>query len=181
MARTDARAGLGLEEALERCKEFRRIGADITFLEAPQSEEEMQRYCQEVDGPKLANMLEVQQIHRGFFPRLSPFGRCFAFDRRYLSWCFFCLERTQDCVLPGCLPIPRANKYAKLTKRVFRRQPSPARQSFVLSALTAFAVSLDSRTRENRLLLISSARLPSCPPPSSRRWATRSRRIRSAC
>lgn len=59
MARTDARAGLGLEEALERCKEFRRLGADITFLEAPQTEEEMRRYCQEVDGPKLANMLEV--------------------------------------------------------------------------------------------------------------------------
>lgn len=59
MARTDARAGLGLEEALERCREFRRIGADITFMEAPQSKEEMERYCREVDGPKLANMLEV--------------------------------------------------------------------------------------------------------------------------
>lgn len=62
MARTDARAGLGLEEALERCREFRKIGADITFLEAPQSVEEMQRYCQEVDGPKLANMLEVSLL-----------------------------------------------------------------------------------------------------------------------
>lgn len=62
MARTDARAGLGLEEALERCREFRKIGADITFLEAPQSEEEMRRYCQEVDGPKLANMLEVMFV-----------------------------------------------------------------------------------------------------------------------
>lgn len=61
MARTDARAGLGLDEALERCREFRKIGADITFLEAPQSEEEMRRYCDEVDGPKLANMLEVSQ------------------------------------------------------------------------------------------------------------------------
>lgn len=60
MARTDARAGLGLEEALERCREFRKIGADITFLEAPQSVEEMKRYCSEVDGPKLANMLEVR-------------------------------------------------------------------------------------------------------------------------
>ncbi|CBJ25471.1 carboxyvinyl-carboxyphosphonate phosphorylmutase [Ectocarpus siliculosus] len=67
MARTDARAGLGLEEALERCKEFRKIGADITFLEAPQSEEEMRRYCQEVDGPKLANMLEF-----GKTPILPP-------------------------------------------------------------------------------------------------------------
>lgn len=73
MARTDARAGLGLEEALERCKEFRKIGADITFLEAPQSEEEMRRYCQEVDGPKLANMLEVhvEEAQRRFSTALA--------------------------------------------------------------------------------------------------------------
>lgn len=59
MARTDALAGLGLEEALERCREFRRIGADVTFLDAPQSVEDMERYCKEVDGPKLAIMIEV--------------------------------------------------------------------------------------------------------------------------
>ena len=41
--------------------------ADWTFLEAPQSEEEMIRYCAEVDGPKLANMLEG-----GKTPVLSP-------------------------------------------------------------------------------------------------------------
>ncbi|CAM9398885.1 unnamed protein product [Discosporangium mesarthrocarpum] len=67
MARTDARAGLGMEEALERCSEFRRIGADITFLEAPQTVEEMRRFCAEVDGPKLANMLEF-----GKTPILPP-------------------------------------------------------------------------------------------------------------
>lgn len=59
VARTDARAALGLEEALERCREFRRIGADITFLDAPESVDDMQRYCKEVDGPKLAIMIEV--------------------------------------------------------------------------------------------------------------------------
>ena len=37
-----------LEEAIERCKMFRKLGADMTFLEAPQSEEEMERYCREV-------------------------------------------------------------------------------------------------------------------------------------
>ncbi len=42
MARTDARATRGLEEALERCQAFSQLGADITFLEAPQSQEEMQ-------------------------------------------------------------------------------------------------------------------------------------------
>lgn len=58
MARTDARLTEGLDEAIGRCQVFRRLGADITFLEAPESPEEMRRYCAEVDGPKMANMIE---------------------------------------------------------------------------------------------------------------------------
>ena len=57
MARTDARVD-GLEEAIARCRLFRELGADITFLEAPADEDEMRRYCGEVDGPKMANMIE---------------------------------------------------------------------------------------------------------------------------
>jgi 2-methylisocitrate lyase-like PEP mutase family enzyme len=67
LARTDSRAILGLDEAIERCKMFMELGADWTFLEAPQSIEEMRRYCTEVPGPKLANMLEG-----GKTPILSP-------------------------------------------------------------------------------------------------------------
>jgi 2-methylisocitrate lyase-like PEP mutase family enzyme len=61
IARTDARAVAGMEEALARCQRFAEMGADITFLEAPRSVEEMERYCREVPGPKLANMLEMGQ------------------------------------------------------------------------------------------------------------------------
>ncbi|HET9191406.1 MAG TPA: isocitrate lyase/PEP mutase family protein [Vicinamibacterales bacterium] len=57
MARTDARID-GLDEAIARCRRFREIGADITFLEAPTNEAEMRRYCTEVDGPKMANLIE---------------------------------------------------------------------------------------------------------------------------
>jgi 2-methylisocitrate lyase-like PEP mutase family enzyme len=58
MARTDARACVDLDEAIARCRAFREIGADITFLEAPLNESEMRRYCAEVDGPKMANLIE---------------------------------------------------------------------------------------------------------------------------
>ena len=58
LARTDARGPLGLEEAITRAQLFREIGADITFVEAPRSVEEMALICQKVDGPKMANMLE---------------------------------------------------------------------------------------------------------------------------
>ena len=58
MARTDARACIGLDEAVERCQAFTALGADITFLEAPESEEEMRAYCSSVQGPKMANLIE---------------------------------------------------------------------------------------------------------------------------
>ncbi|MEE2699056.1 MAG: isocitrate lyase/PEP mutase family protein [Pseudomonadota bacterium] len=58
MARTDANATDGMEEAILRAQTFAKIGADITFLEAPIDEREMRRYCNEVPGPKMANMVE---------------------------------------------------------------------------------------------------------------------------
>jgi 2-methylisocitrate lyase-like PEP mutase family enzyme len=67
MARTDARATHGLEEALYRCQAFAGLGADIIFLEAPESVTEMQRFCTEIPGPKMANMLQ-----HGKTPLLSP-------------------------------------------------------------------------------------------------------------
>jgi len=59
LARTDARSVIGLEEALERIRLFVAAGADIVFLEAPQTVAEMQAFCDAApDTPKLANMLE---------------------------------------------------------------------------------------------------------------------------
>ena len=58
MARTDANATDGMDEAIQRCQAFADIGADITFLEAPRDEDEMKRYCDDVEGPKMANMVE---------------------------------------------------------------------------------------------------------------------------
>jgi 2-methylisocitrate lyase-like PEP mutase family enzyme len=68
MARTDARAGHGLDEAIERCRIFAGEGADILFLEAPQSEEEMEQLCRALPSvPKMANLVED-----GDTPLLSP-------------------------------------------------------------------------------------------------------------
>jgi len=67
MARTDAGATLGLQEALWRCQAFADLGADIIFLEAPASREEMRLFCRQVPGVKMANMVEG-----GRTPLLSP-------------------------------------------------------------------------------------------------------------
>ena len=58
MARTDARAPLGLEEALWRAQAFADLGADLIFLEAPASESEMEQACRAVSVPSMANMVE---------------------------------------------------------------------------------------------------------------------------
>ena len=57
VARTDARTALGLDEALARGREFARAGADVVFVEAPESEDEFERVGQEIDAWLLANMV----------------------------------------------------------------------------------------------------------------------------
>ncbi|GAB3660910.1 isocitrate lyase/PEP mutase family protein [Ramlibacter alkalitolerans] len=58
IARTDARASLGVDEAMRRMEAYAKAGADILFFEAPQSEEEMRRACEAFDKPMLANMAD---------------------------------------------------------------------------------------------------------------------------
>jgi 2-methylisocitrate lyase-like PEP mutase family enzyme len=67
LARTDARGPLGFDEALERCRAFADLGADILFPEAPLSEPEMERFCRELPLPVMANMVE-----QGLTPVLPP-------------------------------------------------------------------------------------------------------------
>jgi 2-methylisocitrate lyase-like PEP mutase family enzyme len=58
MARTDANATHGFDEAMSRIREFAAAGADILFLEAPTSIEQMKAFCDGVPGPKMANLLD---------------------------------------------------------------------------------------------------------------------------
>jgi len=66
VARTDARAPLGLDEAIERGRHYYKEGADVIFVEAPQSEEELKEVAQKIKAPLVANMIE-----NGITPNLS--------------------------------------------------------------------------------------------------------------
>ena len=66
IARTDSRTGLGLDEAIRRGKAFAAAGADIVFVESPESEDEMRRVADEIDAPLFANM-----VNGGRTPLLS--------------------------------------------------------------------------------------------------------------
>ena len=67
LARTDAAAAVSFDEALFRAAAFAEAGADLTFLEAPESVDQMERYCAEVPGHKVANLVED-----GLTPWISP-------------------------------------------------------------------------------------------------------------
>jgi len=58
IARTDARTSLGLDEALRRGEAFAKAGADLIFIESPESVEEMRRIGETFDVPLVANMVE---------------------------------------------------------------------------------------------------------------------------
>jgi 2-methylisocitrate lyase-like PEP mutase family enzyme len=96
VARTDARAGLGLDEAIKRGKAYRQAGADVIFIEAPESEEEFARVGYEIDAPLLANMvptgkspmLSAQRLRAlGFriaiYPAAGMAAACAAMDHAY--------------------------------------------------------------------------------------------------
>ncbi|HRO60067.1 MAG TPA: isocitrate lyase/PEP mutase family protein [Burkholderiaceae bacterium] len=58
VARTDARTTLGLDAALRRAEAYAKAGADVLFVESPESEEEMRRIGEAFELPLLANMVE---------------------------------------------------------------------------------------------------------------------------
>jgi len=58
IARTDARTTHGLDEALRRADAYAKAGADILFVESPESIEEMRTIGKSFDRPLMANMVE---------------------------------------------------------------------------------------------------------------------------
>ncbi len=87
VSRTDARATNGLDDAIERAKENKKIGADAIFVEAPRSIDEMKKIGKEIRAPLVANMIEggvtplypAQKLHdMGFNIILYPLSVLFA-------------------------------------------------------------------------------------------------------
>ena len=58
IARTDSRTTLGLDEALRRAEAYAKAGADVLFIESPESVEEMRTIGRSFDRPLVANMVE---------------------------------------------------------------------------------------------------------------------------
>ncbi|MFC5498927.1 oxaloacetate decarboxylase [Caenimonas terrae] len=74
IARTDARTTLGLDEALRRAEAYAKAGADILFVESPESQEEMRRIGSAFDLPLVANMVEKGRTPVLTRPELEAMG-----------------------------------------------------------------------------------------------------------
>lgn len=74
VARTDARTAHGLDEALRRASLYDKAGADVIFVESPESEAELERIGKEVGKPLLANMVEFGKTPRVEADRLKKWG-----------------------------------------------------------------------------------------------------------
>jgi 2,3-dimethylmalate lyase len=74
IARTDARTPLGIDEAIERGKAYEAAGADVVFVESPESIEEMEAICRSFRVPTLANMVELGRTPFLTAARLQEIG-----------------------------------------------------------------------------------------------------------
>ena len=94
VARTDARTSCGIEEAIRRARLYAEAGADVLFVESPESVEEMKAITASVSKPCLANMVEggrtpllsAQELRDlGFriviFPTASTYTTCKAMSK----------------------------------------------------------------------------------------------------
>ena len=73
-ARTDARASLGFEEADKRCNAALQAGADVAFLEAPQTMEEVAAAPREINGPCLLNVVRGGKTPEVEFAKAKEMG-----------------------------------------------------------------------------------------------------------
>ena len=112
VARTDARATHGLDEALARGDDFLKAGADVLFVEAPRSEEELRRVAETFKGVALvANLVEdgktplltaAELETLGYKILLYPISALLAVTRR--------LEEVYDLLLKGDLKTLDSNR-----------------------------------------------------------------------
>lgn len=119
LARTDARHGHGLDEAIDRAKGFSDLGADILFVEAPQSETEMARLTGEAPGIHMANLVEGGATPILHPDRLHELGYNFAaYPLTLMSAAMKAIQASLADMARGEHPADRVLDFADLRKAV---------------------------------------------------------------
>ena len=119
MGRTDANHTHGLEEAIYRGQQYQEIGADIIFIEAPKTVEEMETICREVPGCHMANIVEGGLTPNIAMEQLRDVGFQFAaYPLTLLAASMQAMKTTLELMRDD---LPRADKlmdFAELRDRI---------------------------------------------------------------
>lgn len=119
LARTDARHGHGLDEAIARARAFKEAGADILFVEAPKSRGEMETICREVPGWHMANLVEGGETPILPPAELQEIGyRLAAFPLTVLSAAMKAMRDALEAMKTGRHPEEMLLDFAELRRRV---------------------------------------------------------------
>ena len=139
IARTDSNAVIGFDEAIKRCNAALAAGADIAFLEAPKTDEELAAVTQRIEGPCLFNL-----VLRGKTPPVTVDGLAkagFAITiMPDLLWREMVMraEEVLDALKSGDLPSQTEGlKVAELFERVGSKDWDRLRDAFTLPAQAA--------------------------------------------
>jgi methylisocitrate lyase len=96
IARTDALQPHGLDDAIDRCNAYAEAGADLAFVDAPGSREQLEEIARRVDAPSLANMSETGRTppltadelqELGYRVVIFPSSQTWIFARAYAELC----------------------------------------------------------------------------------------------
>ncbi len=101
VARTDARAPHGFEDAMQRLRAFKAEGADLLFLEAPASEDELARFAAEIDAPAMANLVPGGKTPVLAPARLAELGFAFAIYHQALFGAIEAMKRAFAALAAG--------------------------------------------------------------------------------
>ena len=119
MGRTDANHTHGLDEAIYRGQQYQEIGADIIFIEAPKTVEEMETICREVPGCHMANIVEGGLTPNLAMDQLRDVGFQFAaYPLTLLAASMQAMKTTLELMRDD---LPRADKlmdFAELRDRI---------------------------------------------------------------
>ncbi|NNE24630.1 MAG: isocitrate lyase/PEP mutase family protein [Rhizobiales bacterium] len=117
LARTDARALHGLDEAIWRAQQFAEIGADILFIEAPENQDEMATLTAEAPGIHMANLVEGGTTPILPTERLHELGYSFAaYPLTLMSAAMNAIQQSLNDFANGEHPSSRILKFSELRK-----------------------------------------------------------------
>lgn len=119
LARTDARHDHGLGEAIERAAKFKELGADILFVEAPKTVEEMRRVCSELEGPKMANIVEGGETPELSHAEIHEIGYAIAaYPLTLMSAAMAAMARTLEAMADDRPRDPMLMDFMELRQRI---------------------------------------------------------------